>query len=48
MAENNFRRDDSNLVYRKAVVVTQEDGAIVDLYYKEDRFENYYVKRIED
>jgi hypothetical protein len=43
--ENNFKRVNEELVYSKTIESSEEDGAIVDLYNKENQFENHYVKR---
>jgi hypothetical protein len=45
VVENNFKRVNEELVYNKRIESSDEDGAIVDLYYKENQFENHYVKR---
>ena len=45
VVENNFKRVNEELVYNKRIESSEEDGAIVDLYYKENQFENHYVKR---
>ena len=44
VVENNFKRVNEELVYSKTIESSEEDGAIVDLYYKENQFENHYVK----
>lgn len=45
VVENNFKRVNEELVYSKTIESSEEDDAIVDLYYKENQFENHYVKR---
>lgn len=43
--DNNFVRIDEDMVYNTNLEVGDEDGELVDLYYKGNQFENCYVKR---
>lgn len=43
--DNNFIRIAEEVVHNTNLDVGDEDGALVDLYYKGNQFENCYVKR---